>query len=120
AFPAAYPDSSRRHPGGMPPIGPGIFQGRRVSFRVRDAAWSLDRRYPMRQMIRSAGLLAGVCLVLTIVLVHAGDREVRQTNLVSDLPGQARRTDAHLVNPWGISQSPVSGPFCGAATPPPV
>src|SRR5262249_57950090 len=63
----------------------------------------------MRRVTRVAGLLAGVCLVLTIVLVHAGDREVRQTNLVSDLPGQARRTDAHLVNPWGIAQSPVSG-----------
>src|SRR5262249_38111509 len=27
----------------------------------------------------------------------------RATNLVSDIPGVARRTDANLVNPWGIS-----------------
>jgi uncharacterized protein (TIGR03118 family) len=33
-----------------------------------------------------------------------------QTNLASDLPGVARVTDPHLINPWGISFSP-SGPF---------
>src|SRR5262245_33391824 len=63
----------------------------------------------MRQITRIAGLLAGLCLALSVVLVQAGDRDFRQTNLVSDLPDQARRTDAHLVNPWGIAQSPVSG-----------
>jgi uncharacterized protein (TIGR03118 family) len=30
---------------------------------------------------------------------------VLQTNLVSDLPGVAQFQDAHLVNPWGISDS---------------
>jgi uncharacterized protein (TIGR03118 family) len=33
-----------------------------------------------------------------------------QTNLVSDLPGLAKITDADLVNPWGISHSSTS-PF---------
>src|SRR5262249_33235615 len=35
---------------------------------------------------------------------------VLQTNLVSDLPGVAANLDPHLVNPWGISESPT-GPF---------
>jgi uncharacterized protein (TIGR03118 family) len=30
----------------------------------------------------------------------------QQTNLVSDIPGLARRTDANLVNPWGVTVSP--------------
>ena len=33
-----------------------------------------------------------------------------QTNLVSDIPGLAANTDPNLVNPWGISFSPMS-PF---------
>ena len=33
-----------------------------------------------------------------------------QTNLVSDIPGLAAHTDPNLVNPWGISFSPMS-PF---------
>jgi uncharacterized protein (TIGR03118 family) len=31
-----------------------------------------------------------------------------QTNLVSDIPGMATFTDAHLVNPWGLSRSASS------------
>ncbi len=34
----------------------------------------------------------------------------QRTSLVSDLPGVARVTDPHLVNPWGLSASPT-GPF---------
>ncbi len=33
---------------------------------------------------------------------------VSQTNLVSDIPGVARTTDVHLINPWGMSESPTS------------
>jgi uncharacterized protein (TIGR03118 family) len=33
---------------------------------------------------------------------------VRQTNLVSDIPGVARITDQHLVNPWGLALAPTS------------
>lgn len=32
----------------------------------------------------------------------------QQTNLVSDVPGLAASTDAHLVNAWGLSVSPSS------------
>ncbi len=34
----------------------------------------------------------------------------QQTDLVSDIPGYALHTDAHLVNPWGLAHSP-SGPW---------
>src|SRR5438132_13834033 len=33
-----------------------------------------------------------------------------QVNLASDVPGLARVTDPHLVNPWGLAYSPT-GPF---------
>src|SRR5437764_5789965 len=33
-----------------------------------------------------------------------------QVNLASDVPGLARATDPHLVNPWGLAFSPT-GPF---------
>jgi uncharacterized protein (TIGR03118 family) len=33
-----------------------------------------------------------------------------QTNLVSDIPGLATITDPELLNPWGVSHSPIS-PF---------
>src|SRR6059058_2529561 len=33
-----------------------------------------------------------------------------QVNLASDVPGLARVTDPHLVNPWGLAFSPT-GPF---------
>jgi uncharacterized protein (TIGR03118 family) len=36
--------------------------------------------------------------------------EFHQTNLVSDIPGEAAVTDPQLVNPWGIAESPGS-PF---------
>jgi uncharacterized protein (TIGR03118 family) len=32
----------------------------------------------------------------------------QQTNLISDIPGVARITDANLVNPWGQAASPTS------------
>jgi uncharacterized protein (TIGR03118 family) len=38
---------------------------------------------------------------------HAwGDDDYVQTNLVSDIAGVARNTDANLVNPWGIALGP--------------
>jgi uncharacterized protein (TIGR03118 family) len=37
-------------------------------------------------------------------------RDVLQTNLVSDVAGIARATDANLVNPWGLAGGP-GGPF---------
>src|SRR5262249_24885937 len=32
-----------------------------------------------------------------------------QTNLISDIPGMAQRTDANLVNPWGMALGTNSG-----------
>src|SRR5262245_44565605 len=34
-----------------------------------------------------------------------------QTNLVSDIPGLARVTDPHLVNPWGLAVNPAPNGF---------
>jgi uncharacterized protein (TIGR03118 family) len=36
------------------------------------------------------------------------DNGYHQTNLVSDIPGLARVTDANLKNPWGLSRGPTS------------
>jgi uncharacterized protein (TIGR03118 family) len=41
---------------------------------------------------------------------NSGGGVYQQTNLVSNLPGKAPITDPNLVNPWGISYSPM-GPF---------
>jgi len=38
----------------------------------------------------------------------ASQTAYQQVNLVSDVPGQAQVTDPNLVNPWGLSFSPVS------------
>lgn len=57
--------------------------------------------------------LAAVSLVGTQVVPAAAtapDNVYHQVNLVSDIPGVARVTDPHLVNPWGMSSSP-SGPL---------
>jgi uncharacterized protein (TIGR03118 family) len=39
-----------------------------------------------------------------------GENSYLQHNLVSDLPGLADHVDPHLINPWGIAESPTS-PF---------
>ena len=72
------------------------------------------------------GCVAGVKLApLTVVRVETPARPWKaagnirrllaagvfvQTNLVSDIQGMAQTTDAHLVNPWGLSAS-SSSPF---------
>ncbi len=43
--------------------------------------------------------------------VPAAANAFLQTNLVADQAGQAAQTDAHLVNPWGVSLSPSGGDF---------
>ena len=40
---------------------------------------------------------------LTLAAASQAWAGYRATNLVSDIPGVARRTDANLVNPWGIA-----------------
>src|SRR5215813_7399832 len=69
---------------------------RRRFFRVRDAA--PGRPCPYRPVLER---LDRRCL-------PSGG--YAQINLASDVPGLARVTDPHLVNPWGISYSPT-GPF---------
>jgi hypothetical protein len=56
----------------------------------------------------------GVTLVVLVLLslalaLSAAEAAPRflQTNLVSDIPGRAKITDPDLVNPWGISSSPL-------------
>src|SRR6267154_5003855 len=61
-------------------------------------------------------LTSAVRLLLVAVFmlagVHAGDDDnhYAQHNLVSDIQGMADRTDANLVNPWGITH-PGGGPW---------
>ena len=47
-----------------------------------------------------AGLLIAA---MTMPTVAAGPSTYQQVNLVSDVPGLAKLTDPHLVNPWGMS-----------------
>lgn len=54
--------------------------------------------------------LAGIPLGLFLTPHAQAAQDVRQTNLVSDIPGMAKFTDPNLVNPWGISES-AGSPF---------
>ena len=55
---------------------------------------------------------AVLLLLVVLVLPRAAGAQRRgfyhQRNLVSDLPGLARFTDANLVNTWGLSHTPTS------------
>ena len=51
---------------------------------------------------------AAVAAVVIPVATAADPPHYQQTNLISDIPGVARITDANLVNPWGQSASPTS------------
>ena len=55
-------------------------------------------------------LLLTVTCIGTAIASGATIGGYSQTNLVSNIPGLAAQTDAHLVNPWGISFGPTS-PF---------
>jgi len=54
--------------------------------------------------------LAIGALTLSALQTQGGDFTFTQTNLVSDITGLATITDPQLVNPWGVSHSPMS-PF---------
>ena len=56
-----------------------------------------------------APAIASLALCFGSLALHA-QQGLRQTNLVSDLPGWAEHTDPNLVNPWGMSFSATS-PF---------
>jgi len=58
----------------------------------------------------SKSLKLATLLALGVAL-HPGPtfaQHYKQTNLVSDIPGEAAVTDPNLVNPWGITRSPGS------------
>jgi uncharacterized protein (TIGR03118 family) len=59
-------------------------------------------------------LVAAIAVLLLQLLPFAADARgagfYQRTNLVSDINGVARFTDANLVNPWGLSHSPT-GPW---------
>src|ERR1041385_8479558 len=47
--------------------------------------------------------------ILLVASINASAQTYVQTNLVSDIPGQAQVTTDHLlVNPWGIARSATS------------
>jgi len=54
--------------------------------------------------------LAIGALTLSALQTQGGDFTLTQTNLVSNIDGLATITDPQLVNPWGVSHSPMS-PF---------
>jgi uncharacterized protein (TIGR03118 family) len=65
----------------------------------------------MRNVLSKAFLAtAAAAAALCASTLQAEENKLVQTNLVSDLSGVAKITDAVLVNPWGVSHSPTS-PF---------
>jgi uncharacterized protein (TIGR03118 family) len=53
------------------------------------------------------------CFFLAVAFIvgsepHSASAQFTQTNLTSDIPGQANNTDPNLVNPWGMSFSATS------------
>jgi len=64
---------------------------------IRSQLW----RNHFRNSLGQIGVLAG--LLLTLVVSSDAWAAYEATNFVSDIPGAARRTDANLVNPWGIA-----------------
>src|SRR5262245_25605146 len=61
---------------------------------------------PMRYFVRTVWLGALILLATTETRADF----FQQTNLVSNQPNVARLQDPNLVNPWGVSFSPMS-PF---------
>src|ERR671934_194047 len=79
-----------------------------------DALRALARRCTPRPVGRIlVGLLAASAVLAIAPGVSpaqtAGSPTFTQTNLVSDLPGMAGRTDPNLVNPWGMTLGLNSG-----------
>jgi uncharacterized protein (TIGR03118 family) len=78
----------------------GEFIARVEKFRNRQSGRSAVRR--VRPTLEA--------LETRVVPSSSNQAPYLQTNLVSDLPGQAEITDPNLVNPWGVSFSATS-PF---------
>lgn len=60
------------------------------------------RRNLFRNSLGQLGLLLGLFCAL-LLLASEARAGYAATNLVSDIPGVAKRTDTNLVNPWGIA-----------------
>ena len=60
-----------------------------------------------RSFLRRSRFIGLAFVASAFIMVLAFANEARgaygATNLVSDIPGAARRTDFNLVNPWGIA-----------------
>src|SRR5215471_18145102 len=67
---------------------------------------------PSRSSLKPSQVVLAATLILASALLPraAAQNKYLQHNLVSDLAGQADRTDTNLVNPWGIATSATS-PF---------
>lgn len=63
-----------------------------------------------RLVTAATSIIALVLLVLPVPAMGQVVGSYHQRNLVSDIPGRARSTDANLVNPWGLAHSPT-GPW---------
>src|SRR5438105_469775 len=81
-----------RHSGGAAPVGPDC--------RLRAPG---VRRTQMR-----TSLLSVLWIGLLATSSPAAAQHYAQTNLVSDEAGEARFTDSHLVNAWGLVSSATS------------
>ncbi len=74
-------------------------------------------RFSLRTRILLLGIAVGTVIVLAPHLRSAAFTTTptfTQTNLVSDIPGMAKVTDANLVNPWGMSLGLNSGLWVAA------
>src|SRR5665811_344783 len=64
----------------------------------------------MRKVYQHRTLSIAVLATLACSATALAENGYVQHNLVSDLPGTADHTDAHLVNAWGIVHPPT-GPW---------
>jgi uncharacterized protein (TIGR03118 family) len=74
--------------------------GRAARFRQRGRLWWCG----------ALAVIAAAAVVAVPMSAAVGQTgaQYRQTNLISDIPGVARITDANLVNPWGQAASATS------------
>ena len=74
--------------------------------------WKVSLVLPLLALVTLAGALAASGALRAPALHAASNSSTtgfyQRTNLVSDIAGVARFTDANLVNPWGLSHSPTS------------
>jgi uncharacterized protein (TIGR03118 family) len=83
------------------------------AIRRSSASDGRGRRWPAR-CLRVLGAFAATATVAVAAAGpasaggHMAPGAFTQRNLVSDIPGVARITDPHLVNPWGLAAGPAT------------